>query len=370
MKISIGKDQLISGLQAVQNIVATRTTLPVLSNVLLRAEGDRLELTATDLDITVTTSVPAKVSKPGATTLPAKKFFGIIRELGPQDIDLDTDDKNHTTIQSGSSYYRIMGLGADEFPAEGAFAELRKITLPQEKFKGLLRKTSFAISTDETRFVLNGILLSLKEHNITMVATDGRRLALAYEEVDVPANSQGECIVPTKAINELNRLLQAQGDIEIKISANKASFALSGAEGVNPITIVSKLIEGNYPNYKQVIPAETKERIAFNREELHAALRRAELMTSEKSHSVKLAFRKNALEITANTPDVGEAREAIAVNYKGPDLAIAFNPGYMMDPLKALPDDEVFLELIDDLSPGIIKTNGPFLYVIMPMRMS
>lgn len=369
MKISITKDQLSNGLQAVQNVVATRTTLPVLSNVLLRAQGDRLELTATDLDISVTTSVPATVKKAGATTLPAKKFFGIIRELGPQDIDLDTDDKNHTTIQSGSSYYKIHGLGADEFPAEPAMAETRKITLPQDKFKGLLRKTSFAISTDETRFVLNGILLSLKEHNVTMVATDGRRLALAYEEVDVPASSQGECIVPTKAINELNRLLQAKGDIEVKIGANKVSFALA-AEGVNPVTIVSKLIEGNYPNYKQVIPGETKERIALNRDELYAALRRAELMTSEKSHSVKLTFRKNALEITANTPDVGEAREAIAVNYKGPDMAIAFNPSYMMDPLKALAEDEVFLELIDDLSPGIVKTNGPFLYVIMPMRMS
>lgn len=369
MKISITKEQLSAGLQAVQNVVATRTTLPVLSNVLLRATSDRLELTATDLDISVTTSVPATVKKQGATTLPAKKFFGIIRELGPQDIELDTDDKNHTTIQSGSSYYKIHGLGADEFPAEQAMAETRKINLPQEKFKGLLRKTSFAISTDETRFVLNGILLSLKEHNVTMVATDGRRLALAYEEVDVPASSQGECIVPTKAIGELNRLLQAKGDIEVKIGANKVSFALS-AEGVNPVTIVSKLIEGNYPNYKQVIPGETKERIPLNRDELHAALRRAELMTSEKSHSVKLTFKKNSLEITANTPEVGEARESIAVNYKGPDIAIAFNPSYLMDPLKALTDDEVYLELIDDLSPGIVKTNGPFLYVIMPMRMS
>lgn len=369
MKISITKEQLSNGLQAVQNVVATRTTLPVLSNVLLRAQGDRLELTATDLDISVTTSVPATVKKAGATTVPAKKFFGIIRELGPQDIDLDTDDKNHTTIQSGSSYYKIHGLGADEFPAEPAMAETRTITLPQDKFKGLLRKTSFAISTDETRFVLNGILLSLKEHNVTMVATDGRRLALAYEEVDVPAASQGECIVPTKAINELNRLLQGKGEIDVKIGPNKVSFALA-AEGVNPVTIISKLIEGNYPNYKQVIPGETKERIALNRDEFHAALRRAELMTSEKSHSVKLTFRKNSLEITANTPDVGEARESIAVNYKGPDMAIAFNPSYLMDPLKALTGDEIFLDLIDDLSPGIVKTNGPFLYVIMPMRMS
>ena len=233
----------------------------------------------------------------------------------------------------------------------------------------MLRKTAFAISTDETRFVLNGIFFNLKDHKITMVATDGRRLALVDEEVDIPAQSDGEFIVPTKAINELTRLLTSTGDVEVKFTDNQVAFSLRDDKN-SSVLIISKLIEGNYPNYRQVIPGETKERIALAREELLHALRRAEIMTSEKSNSVKLSFTKNNLAITANTPDIGEARESIAINYKGRDLAIAFNPTYLMDPLKSLENDEIYLELIDELSPGVVKINGPFLYVLMPMRMS
>jgi len=369
MKLTISKEQLIQGLQAVQNIVTNRTTLPVLSNVLLRASGNRLDLTATDLDVSISSAVEAKASKPGAVTLPAKKFFGIIRELPTPEIELDVDDKNACRITSGASFYKINGLAAEEFPALPTFEENRKITLPQEKLRTLLRRTSFAISTDESRFVLNGIFMSLNEHKVTMVATDGRRLALAEEEVDIPDTSRGECIIPSKTISELNRLLGTKNDVEIRFTANQAAFSLQGENGFSTL-VISKLVDGTYPNYRQVIPGEAKERITIIREELLQALRRAEIMTSEKSNSVKLSFTKNRLEITANTPDVGEARESIAINYKGADMAIAFNPAYMMDPLKSLDNDEIFVELIDDLSPGVIKINGPFLYVLMPMRMS
>lgn len=369
MKLTISKEQIINGLQAVQNIVSSRTTLPILSNVLLRADGNRLELTATDLDVTISCSVEATVQKPGASTLPVKKFFGIVRELSNPEIELEVDEKNACSIRSGSSFYRLNGLSAEEFPPFPKFTEKKRVTVTQEKLKGMLRKTSFAISTDETRFVLNGIFFSLKEHKMTMVATDGRRLALVDEEADLSAESQGEFIVPTKAINELNRLLAGKGDVDVKFAENQVEFTLKNETG-SAILIISKLVEGNYPNYRQVIPTETKERIPLNREELLQALRRAEIMTSEKSNSVKLSFTKNNLSITANTPEVGEARESIAINYKGKDMAIAFNPAYMMDPLKALDNDEVYLELIDELSPGVIKINGPFLYVLMPMRMS
>jgi len=369
MNLSITKEQISTGLQAVQNVVSTRTTLPILSNVLLRAEGDRLELTATALDVTITCSVEASVKKAGTTTVPVKKLFGIVRELTAPEIDLEVDDKNVTSLRSGSSFFKIRGLGAEEFPPLPKFKEDKKVALPQEKIKGMLRKTSFAISTDESRYVLNGIFISLKEHKLTMVATDGRRLALADEEVDVSEKSQGEFIVPAKAVNELNRLLQDKGEIELKYAENQAAFALKDEKG-SSVLIITKLIEGNYPNYRQVIPAETKERVALAREEFLHALRRAEIMTSDKQNSVKLSFTKNNLAITANSPDVGEARETLAINYKGKDMAIAFNPGYVIEPLNALSDDEVFLELIDELSPGVLKINGPFLYVVMPMRLS
>jgi DNA polymerase-3 subunit beta len=369
MNLTISKEQLINGLQSVQNVVSTRTTLPILSNVLMRAEGDRLEFTATDLDVTIACSVEAKVKKPGASTVPVKKLFGIVRELSNSEIDLEVDEKNVCSIRSGASFYKINGLNADEFPPLPKFKEDKKVTLPQETVKGMMKKTSFAISTDESRYVLNGIFISLKDHKMTMVATDGRRLALVDEEVDVSEKSQGEFIVPAKAVNELNRLLVDKGEVEIRYTDNQASFTLKDDKG-SSVLIITKLIEGNYPNYRQVIPNEVKERVALAREEFLHALRRAEIMTSEKSNSVKLAFGKNNLAITANSPEVGEARESIAINYKGKEMAIAFNPKYMIDPLNALTNDEVFIELIDELSPGVLKINGPFLYVVMPMRLS
>jgi DNA polymerase-3 subunit beta len=369
MNLSIAKDQLILGLQSVQNIVSTRTTLPILSNVLLRAEGNKLEFTATDLDVTISCAVEANVKKKGATTIPVKKLFGIIRELASPEIEMEVDEKHACSIRAGASFYKIHGLSADEFPPVQKFKEEKKISLPQEKIKSMLRKTAFAISTDESRYVLNGIFISLKEHKMTMVATDGRRLALVDEEVDIPENSQGEFIIPTKAVNEMTRLLADKGEVEMKFSENQVALNLNNEKGIS-ILVISKLVEGNYPNYRQVIPSEAKERIAIPREELLAAVRRAQIMTSDKANSVKMAVTRNNLAITANSPEVGEARESLAINYKGKDMAIAFNPAYLIEPLGALTEDEVFFELIDELSPGVLKVNGPFLYVVMPMRLS
>src|SRR5437867_8778628 len=275
MNLSTSNDQLLNGLQAVQNVVSTRTTLPILTNVLLRAEGNRLELVATDLDVTIASGVEATVQKAGATTVPVRRLAGIVRELTNPEIEMEVDDKNVTTIRSGSSFFKIRGLGAEEFPPLPQFKEEKKVTLPQEKIRGMLKKTAFAISTDESRYVLNGIFFSLKEHKLTMVATDGRRLALVDEEIDVSEKSQGEFIIPAKAVNELNRLLQEKGDVEIRYTDNQAAFELKDEKGFS-ILIITKLIEGSYPNYRQVIPAEAKERVALGREEFMHALRRAE----------------------------------------------------------------------------------------------
>jgi DNA polymerase-3 subunit beta len=369
MNLTISKDQIINGLQAVQNVVSSRTTLPILSNVLMRAEGDRVEFTATDLDVTIACSVEAKIKKPGASTVPVKKLFGIVRELNGGEIEIEVDEKNTCIIHCGASFYKIHGLSADEFPPLPKFKDDKKLSMSQETAKAMLKKTSFAISTDESRYVLNGVFVSLKDHKMTVVATDGRRLALVDEEVDISEKSQGEFIVPAKAVSELNRLLQDKGDLEIKFSENQAAFKLKDDKGFS-ILIITKLIEGNYPNYRQVIPAETKERVPLAREEFLHALRRAEIMTSEKANSVRLTFSKNNLAITANSPEVGEARESLAVNYKGKEIAIAFNAKYLIEPLNALTEDEIFFELIDELSPGVLKINGPFLYVVMPMRLS
>lgn len=369
MKITVTKEQLLNGLQAVQNVVSSRTTLPVLSNVLLRAEGEQLELTATDLDVTIVSSVSSSVETPGSTTLPAKKLVGIIRELNSPEIDIEVDEKNLCSLRAGSSFYKINGLAAEEFPPQPKFEEKKKVALPQEKLKLMLRRTSYAASMDETRYVLNGILCSLKENKITLVATDGRRMAMTDDDIEIPEESEGDFIIPTKAINELNRLLQGSGEVEAKFTESQAAFTLN-EENSQPVLIISKLIDGTYPNYRQVIPKETKERVTLDREEFLHALRRAEIMTSEKTNSVKLNFSANNLTITANTPEVGEAHESIAINYQGEEIAVAFNPTYLMDPLKVLDNDEIYFEMTDELSPGVLKISGAFIYVIMPMRMN
>lgn len=369
MKLSIAKEELIKGLQAVQNVVSTRTTLPVLTNILLIAEGKNLQLTGTDLDVTITCQVEGEIEKEGSVTLPAKRFVGIVRELESEEIELESDDRSVCTIKSGSSFYKVNGLPAEEYPAKPKSAEGISVTLPQVNLRRMLKRTSFAVSTDETRYVLNGIYLTMKEQRVTLVATDGRRLALTDEEIELPEEADVQIIVPTKAINELARLLQDEGTVEISCGQNQASFTLGGEDQM-AILMVTKLVDGNYPNYKQVIPSETGERITLGREEFLHALRRADIMTSDKANSVKLSFTRNNLSITANTPEVGEARESLAINYKGKEVAIAFNPTYLMDPLKALESDDIYFEINDELSPGVIKISEPFLYVIMPMRTS
>lgn len=364
MKIRFSKEQFLDGLQQVQNVVSQRTTLPILSNVLIKAEPSGLQLTTTDLDIGVRTRVDAEVSKSGSTTLPARKLFMIVRELAASEIEMEVDDSNQASIRCGTSYFKIAGLPEDEFPAFPKLDGNKHFKIEQKMLRDIFRKTSFAMSTDETRYVLNGLLLNFGEGKLTVVATDGRRLALVEQEVDFPKSNAGEAIVPSKAIGEVQRLLKDKGDLQITLTENQIAFDIDGT------LLVSKLIEGNYPNYRQVIPNEVEEHISLERETLLQALRRAALLTSDKSNSTKLRFSKNSLVISANTPDVGEAHETIAINYKGKEISIAFNPVYMMDCLRNLENDEIFLDLVDELSPGVVKINGPFLYVLMPMRMN
>ncbi len=368
MKLTIGKEEFITGLLSVQNVVSTRTTLPILSNVLLVAAGDRLTLTATDLDVTISKKVDAKVEKEGSFTIPVKKLLSIAREVGGKQIELEVENKQ-CSIKSGTSAYRVNGLPAEEFPPIPDFSGQTTIQMSQVRVKTMLRRTSFAVSTDENRYVLNGLYLSFKENKLTMVATDGRRLALAEEEVELPNDNPLEVIVPTKAIQELSRLLGDEGDVEIQITENQVSFGQKEKKGIGSL-IISKLVEGAYPNYKQVIPSESKHRVTLDKDELFHALRRAEIMTSEKANSVKLTFSENNLTFTANSPEVGESRETMAIKYGGEETSIAFNPQFFIDPLKALEEEEVHFEFTDQLSPGVVKVNHPFLYVIMPMRTS
>jgi DNA polymerase-3 subunit beta len=364
IKFRVTKEKILDGLQRVQNVVSTRTTLPILSNTLVQAGNNGLSLTTTDLDMAVRCTVEAEVAKAGATTLPARKLFMILKEVPAADIEVEVDDRNAASIRSGSSFYKIMGLPEDEFPKFPSAEGGKTLKIEQSVLRDMLKKTAYAVSNDETRYVLNGVYMNFKANKLTIVATDGRRLALIEHDVDVPKGAETELILPTKAVGELQHLLGDTGDAKLSITENQIVFNLNGT------TLVSKLIEGTYPNFRQVIPAEAKERVQLERELVLAALHRASILASEKSQSVRLNFAKNNLTITATTPEVGEAKETLAINYKGKEITIAFNPQYLMDPLRNLDADEVFMELTDELSPGVVKVNEPFLYVLMPMRLN
>ena len=364
MKFTITKEDFLEGLQQVQHVVSNRTTLPILSNVLLEADDDSLRLTTTDLDVGVTGKVKAKVDKAGSTTVPARRLAQIVRELPAAEISVEVDSKDAASIRSGPSFFKILGLARDEFPPLATFDDAKEFKIEQKLLKDALKITSYAISTDETRYVLNGILASFGSGQLTLVATDGRRLAMVQHDLEFPESNDIEVIIPTKAVNELSRLLGDEGEVKVSISDSQIAFEL------NDNLLVSKLIEGNYPNYRQVIPEETKERITLERETFLSTVNRISLLANEKSNSVKFNFGEDEIEITANSPDVGEATETMNVAYKGPKFSIAFNPDFLMAPLRNLDSDEVHLDLIDEMSPGVIKTEGSFLYVLMPMRVS
>ena len=359
---NIGKDQFLTALLAVQNVSSHQSTLPVLSNVKIETTKDRVHFTTTNLDISLSTSVEALIEVHGATTLPVKRLTSIIKELTGAQVCLETDPKQITAVRSGNTFFKIHGLPAEEFPTLPKVPETHLFNLKQADLRNAIRKTIFAISTDETRYVLNGIYFIFEQNNLSLVATDGRRLANIEITLENTIQEPVKFIVPTKAISELNRLLQDKGEIKIKVGGNQVSFE------TGPTQIISKLVEGNYPNYKQVIPGKYSHRIALERTAFLAAITRVSLLTTEKNNNIKLLFTKNNLELTANTPDIGQANESIPVSYKGEDLTIAFNPTYLADPLRALTEDEVFLDLIDETSPGVMRTQNSFLHVLMPVR--
>ncbi len=364
MKFSIEKDPILEALQKVQSIVGQRTTLPILSNVLLGADNGKLTLTTTDQEVSVRTSLEADVSESGATTLPARRFFSICRDLPSHQVDISVDENNVAEISSGSAFFKLEGLSEVDFPPMPSFEESFSYELEQGALKDLLQKTSYAASTDESRAILNGSLMAFRDGKLTVVCTDGRRLALVEQEIEIPAEAELDIVVPTKTVNELIKTLEDEGEVRIKTSATQVAFEFGS------IFIISKLIDGTYPNYRQVIPSQCEERIAIDRDTLQSAVRRVSLMLDDQAASVQVQITENRIELLTSSPEVGEARESIPVKYSGKDITIAFNPAFMIAPLKFLESDEIYLELSDELSPGVIKSNVPFLYVIMPIRVN
>lgn len=374
MKFKINRDHFANGLAQVLNVVGSKASMPILSNVLIEAEKDQISLTTTNLDLGIRCRIKAEVKESGAVTLPVKRLAGIVRELPNLDVTFDGSPNHQVKLTSGGSTFRIMGIGKEEFPPLPEFGEEKAYSLEQAELAAMLKSVAYAQSTDETRYILNGVYFNFKDGKLALVATDGRRLALVNKELEVPASSAGAIILPAKTVTELLRLLGKGKTLKISFNDRRAAFQIDTDGDKSGLTdsifLFSKVVEGNYPNYQQVIPKETHQRIQLERELFQQCVHRAALVTSEKSNSVKIKLSSNLLEIMASSPDFGESHESMAIAYSGPDLQVAFNPQFVLDPLRALTKDHVFFELKDEVSPGVFKTLDSFVCVIMPVRLS
>jgi DNA polymerase-3 subunit beta len=374
MKFKINRDHFANGLAQVLNVVGSKATMPILSNVLIEAEKDQISLTTTNLDLGIRCKIKADVKETGSVTLPVKRLAGIVRELPNVDVALDAAPNHQVKLASGGSTFRIMGIGKEEFPPLPEFGDEKAYALEQSELSTMLKSVAYAQSSDETRYILNGVYFNFKDAKLSLVATDGRRLALIAKEMEVPASSAGAIILPAKTVSELTRLLDKGAKVKINFNDRRAAFQIATDKDtsglIDHVYLYSKVVEGNYPNYQQVIPKETHQRIKLERELLLQCVHRAALVCSEKSNSIKIKLSSNLLEITAQSPDFGEAHESMAIGYSGPELQVAFNPAFLMDPLRALAKDEVFFEVKDEVSPGVFKTLENFVCVIMPVRLS
>jgi DNA polymerase-3 subunit beta len=380
MKIRIAKAAFVNGLQQVLNVVGIRSSLPILGNVLLNAKDNVLELTTTNLDMGIRCSVKADVQIEGRIALPARKLASIIKALPESDVELDCS-QNQAKIISGRSKFRLMGMNDAEFPALPTFAQDKGFSLEQQTLGNMLRHVSFAQSEDENRYLLHGVFFAFRKENdkmqLHLVATDGRRLSLIQKDIEAPITLEGaEFILPAKTVIELERLLQQTALIKIYFNDKQVAFELtlenaaleSGLQ--NSIYLVSKKVEGRFPNYQQVIPQTTVHRVKLERGLLLECIQRVSLVSSQENNTVKLKFGDNLLELSASSAELGEAQEAMAIDYTEDPVTIAFNPRFLSDPLRSLQEDEIFFEFKDELSPGVIKTFEKFLCVVMPLRLS
>ena len=371
MKVVISRADLLKGISTVQSAVAAKNTMPILANILLEAREKKLEFVATDLDMGIRCSVPAEVVEKGSITINAKKISDIVRELPDASVDLEIDDSHKMILVCQKSNFKIHGLPKDDFPILPEVKKDKVFKVKGSLLQEMIRKTIFAVSMDETRYVLNGVYFQAEGGKLRMIATDGHRLAFIQKKAEGKTEEKCSVIIPTKTLNELSKVISDEEKgkedgvvVEIVNTENQIKFSVAGVE------IVSRLIEGQFPNYEQVIPKESDKKIEASTSELTAATRRVAILTSEKSNSIRYQVKPGILSISSKTPDMGEAREEMNVEYKGEEISIAYNAKYILDVLKNVGADSVSIELTQPLSPGIIRPKGDtdYLCVIMPMR--
>jgi DNA polymerase-3 subunit beta len=368
MKFTIAREQLQEGLLAVAASVPTKTTLPVLSNILVEASKDGLRLSGTDLDIGVSTTIAASVDQEGAITLPAKKLVEIVRELPSAAIRFTGSGEQRMTIECGRTKFRLLGLPREEFPAFPAVKFDNAWRSSATDLQKLIGHVAFAASTEESRPILNGVLWELRPERMRMVATNGHRLA----RMDIPAKAAGgkqaDLIVPPKALEQIRRLFGEEEELEIARSDNHLGFRSTTTQ------VYTRLIEGPYPNYEQVIPRENDKAATADKSALTSALRRMSIVASDQTHRIRMQFASGSCKLSVQTPDLGEAQEEVTVSYEGDPLEIGFNASYLLEILKYIPTDEVRMtfkgaERAATCEPVGWNDTASYLTLVMPLRL-
>jgi DNA polymerase III subunit beta len=364
MELVARKADLVRELQFFQQIVERKNTIPILANVLIEATGNEITLLATDLEVTLRSRCEAAVARHGAVTLPAKKLYEVVRALPDGDVNIETEKGGTGVKVSGGQFSsRMPTLPREDFPTITEPPGVARATIKGAALAQMIGKTQFAITGEDTRYYLNGALFVLKPEQMTFVATDGHRLALVHADRETSGQAdEVKAILPRKALAELGRLLaDRDGDVQYERGENHLFFE------IGPRLLMSRMIDGQFPAYEKVVPKHNDKHIEFERDRLVNAVRRVALLSNERSRAVKFVVTKGSVEVTSSSPEFGEAREPIAVEYAGPDMTICFNAQYVLDFLNA-----VALDLKDDVSQAVMKPVGvegyDYTYVIMPMR--
>jgi DNA polymerase-3 subunit beta len=371
MDIVVRKGDLLKELQLVQGIVERKNSIPILSNVLVEARSGRLNIAATDLDVSLRCGCTAEVAAPGAITLAAKKLFEITRSLPDSDVHIKVQADSWTQIDCERVSFKMAGLPREDFPSLPEARGAQGVELPGDALKELIARTAFAITAEDARYYLAGALMILEKGAMSMVATDGHRLSYASCKVALPVSEAQRVLVPRKAIQELSRLLETEAAASFQQIENHLVFT------VGDRTLASKTIEGQFPAFEKVIATAGDKTVTVGRETLATAIRRVSLLSTERSRAIKLALSGGRVDLAASSPDLGEARESISVDYAGGAVDIGFNAQYLLDFLAAAGTEEVLLELKDHESQGVLKpvpakkdaSAIDYRYVVMPMRL-
>lgn len=365
MKFKVEKEKMSGALGQVLAVINAKNPLQLLQNVYIEAKEGKLRFRATDMDMTLCTAVDAEVEEEGVTTLPAKRLSGVFREMAGDTATVAVDGENKAVIKAGAATFRLNGLASEEYPALPELGdEVVELMVEQASLREMLRRVSYAAMQDASRPLLSSVLLAYEQGTLAAVATDSRRLALVEQPLDNGPASPASLVVPLKAVAELIRTLGDEGTVAIKASARQADFSYG------EITLVTKLMEGKYPNFRQVVPNRTNAvRVTVGREDFLAALRRTSQLVIDRVSGVNLNLSSNRLEVVAQEAEIGEGRDVIDATYEGEDLSISFNPDFLMDALRVLTEDQIYLELVDEMSPGVMGCASSFKYVIMPIRL-